>query len=205
MHADLFVVFAAILSACDGSPDPTPDPDSGRLDAPLAPPTDDGGSGPVDSTRPDRGPPLPGAITFDDACTLPTTINCWGFESDSDMYYTWREDSSCDEDPFLRRHPNGNNPYGLDRQGSLGNTSAITLNWDPRGECVYPMRDAAHVASGSSSLRFRYHPERNFSKIGKAMMPINQDAVVQHIGLMGELTMVNPLHQVKIFDSNPAA
>lgn len=57
----------------------------------------------------------------------------------------------------------------------------------------------------TTSLRFRYHPERNFSKIGKAMMPINQDAVVQHIGLMGELTMVNPLHQVKIFDSNPAA
>lgn len=57
----------------------------------------------------------------------------------------------------------------------------------------------------TDSLRFRYHPERNFSKIGKAMMPINQDAVVQYIGLMGELTMVNPLHQVKIYDSNPAA
>jgi hypothetical protein len=57
----------------------------------------------------------------------------------------------------------------------------------------------------TSSLRFRYHPERNFSKIGKAMMPINQDGVVQYIGLMGELTMVNPLSQVKIYDSNPAA
>ncbi|TGR84570.1 phage major capsid protein [Mesorhizobium sp. M2D.F.Ca.ET.223.01.1.1] len=57
----------------------------------------------------------------------------------------------------------------------------------------------------TSSLRFRYHPERNFSKIGKAMMPINQDGVVQYIGLMGELTMVNPLSQIKIYDSNPAA
>lgn len=57
----------------------------------------------------------------------------------------------------------------------------------------------------TDSLRFRYHPERNFSKIGKAMMPINQDAVVQHIGLMGELTMTNPLHMVKLYDSNPAA
>lgn len=57
----------------------------------------------------------------------------------------------------------------------------------------------------TDSLRFRYHPERNFSKIGKAMMPINQDGVVQYIGLMGELTMVNPLSQIKIYDSNPAA
>ncbi|MBN9550850.1 MAG: phage major capsid protein [Alphaproteobacteria bacterium] len=57
----------------------------------------------------------------------------------------------------------------------------------------------------TDSLRFRYHPERNFSKIGRAMMPINQDGVVQYIGLMGELTMVNPLHQIKIYDSNPAA
>jgi hypothetical protein len=57
----------------------------------------------------------------------------------------------------------------------------------------------------TDSLRFRYHPERNFSKIGKALMPINQDGLVQYIGIMGELTMVNPLHMVKLYDSNPAA
>jgi hypothetical protein len=57
----------------------------------------------------------------------------------------------------------------------------------------------------TESLRMRYHPERNFSKIGSAMMPINQDAVVQYIGLMGELTMENPLFNWKLIDSNPAA
>lgn len=57
----------------------------------------------------------------------------------------------------------------------------------------------------TSNLWFRFHPERNFNKIGKAMMPINQDAVVQHIGFMGELTMTNPLFQWKLIDSNPAA
>lgn len=57
----------------------------------------------------------------------------------------------------------------------------------------------------TNNLRLRYHPERNFNKIGKAMMPINQDAVVQYIGFMGELTMTNPLFQWKLFDSNPAA
>lgn len=57
----------------------------------------------------------------------------------------------------------------------------------------------------TNNLHVRYHPERNFNKIGRAMMPINQDAVVQYIGFMGELTMTNPLFQWKFFDSNPAA
>lgn len=55
----------------------------------------------------------------------------------------------------------------------------------------------------TASLRMRYHPERNFNKIGRSMMPINQDAVVQYIGFMGELTMVNPLFNWKMYDSSP--
>lgn len=57
----------------------------------------------------------------------------------------------------------------------------------------------------TDSLRMRYHPERNFNKIGKSMMPINQDAVVSYIGFMGELTLVNPLFNWRFYDSNPAA
>jgi hypothetical protein len=57
----------------------------------------------------------------------------------------------------------------------------------------------------TDNLRMRYHPERNFNKIGKAMMPINQDASINYIGFMGELTMTNPLFQWKMSDSNPAA
>ncbi|RUX96152.1 MULTISPECIES: phage major capsid protein [unclassified Mesorhizobium] len=57
----------------------------------------------------------------------------------------------------------------------------------------------------TDNLWVRYHPERNFNKIGKAMVPINQDAVVQYIGFMGEVTMTNPLFQWKFYDSNPAA
>nr|WP_250809332.1 phage major capsid protein [Neorhizobium tomejilense] len=57
----------------------------------------------------------------------------------------------------------------------------------------------------TENLRLRYHPERNFNKIGRALMPINQDAVVQYIGFMGELTQTNPLFQWKLYDSNPAA
>lgn len=51
------------------------------------------------------------------------------------------------------------------------------------------------------SIKFRYHPERNFSKIGSKMTPINQDAVVQHIGFMGNLTLNNPRHNAKLYDS----
>lgn len=57
----------------------------------------------------------------------------------------------------------------------------------------------------TSALRFRYHPDRNFVKFGGKQMPVNQDAVVQHIGFYGNLTLSNPLHMAKLFDSNTAA
>jgi hypothetical protein len=55
----------------------------------------------------------------------------------------------------------------------------------------------------TSALKFRYHPDRNFVKFGGKQMPINQDAVVQHIGFYGNLTMNNPLHMAKLYDSTP--
>lgn len=55
----------------------------------------------------------------------------------------------------------------------------------------------------SKTMKMRYHPERNFNKIGKTMMPINQDASVQYIGFAGELTMVNPLFNWRMYDSVP--
>lgn len=57
----------------------------------------------------------------------------------------------------------------------------------------------------TSALTFRYHPDRNFTAFGGKQRPINQDAIVQHIGFMGELTMKNPLHMVKLYDSDTAS
>lgn len=54
----------------------------------------------------------------------------------------------------------------------------------------------------TTALRFRYHPDRNFVKFGGKQTPINQDAIVQHIGFYGELTLNNPLHMAKLYDSN---
>lgn len=59
----------------------------------------------------------------------------------------------------------------------------------------------------TDSLRIRYNPNRNFDKLfaGEGMKPINQDAIVQYIGWMGELTMVNPLFNWKLYDSDTAS
>lgn len=56
----------------------------------------------------------------------------------------------------------------------------------------------------TSALTFRYHPDRNFVKFGGKQMPINQDAMVQHIGFFGNLTLKNPLHMAKLYDSDTA-
>lgn len=53
------------------------------------------------------------------------------------------------------------------------------------------------------TMRFRYHPDRNFVKFGGKQMPVNQDAMVQHIGFYGELTMASPIHNAKLYDSSP--
>lgn len=55
----------------------------------------------------------------------------------------------------------------------------------------------------TAALKFRYHPDRNFVKFGGKQTPINQDAIVQHIGFFGNLTMNNPLHMAKLYDSSP--
>lgn len=57
----------------------------------------------------------------------------------------------------------------------------------------------------SKALRFRFHPDRNFVKFGGKQMPVNQDAIVQHIGFYGNLTLNNPLHMAKLFDSDTAS
>lgn len=51
---------------------------------------------------------------------------------------------------------------------------------------------------GADGMRFRYHAERNFTAFGGKQRPVNQDAVVQHVGFYGNLTLANPLFQAKL-------
>lgn len=55
----------------------------------------------------------------------------------------------------------------------------------------------------TTALRFRYHPDRNFVKFGGKQTPTNQDAIVQHIGFFGNITLNNPRHTAKLYDSSP--
>lgn len=99
----------------------------------------------------------------------------------------------------------------VSRLGKLGFTSLAYYGAGRQAEIVQEGGIGSNMPANTTygldtdSLWLRYHPERNFNKIGKALMPINQDAVVQYIGFMGELTMSNPLFQWKLIDSNPAA
>ena len=56
----------------------------------------------------------------------------------------------------------------------------------------------------TDSLRVRFNANRNFSKLfeGDGQKPINQDAIQQFIGWMGEFTMNNPLFNWRAYDSN---
>jgi hypothetical protein len=102
--------------------------------------------------------------------------------------------------------------YGENELGKLGFQS---LKYYGAGRSAQIVQDGgigtnmpSNVTYGldTDNLRMRYNPERNFSRIFKStMMPINQDAQVQYIGFMGELTMVNPLFNWKTYDSNPSA
>ena len=56
----------------------------------------------------------------------------------------------------------------------------------------------------SKGIGFRYHPDRNFVKFGGKQMPVNQDALVQHIGFFGEVCISNPIHMAKLYDSDTA-
>jgi hypothetical protein len=59
----------------------------------------------------------------------------------------------------------------------------------------------------TDSIRIRYNANRNFDKLfkGDGQMPINQDAIAQFIGWMGELTLTNPLFTWRFYDSDTAS
>lgn len=61
-----------------------------------------------------------------------------------------------------------------------------------------PANTSYFLKLGKGGMRFRYHPDRNFVAFGGRQRPVNQDAVVQHLGFYGNLTMANPLFQARM-------
>lgn len=64
-----------------------------------------------------------------------------------------------------------------------------------------PANTSYFLRLGDDGIRFRYHPDRNFVAFGGKQRPVNQDAVVQHIGFFGNLTLANPLFNAKLITS----
>ncbi len=102
------------------------------------------------------------------------------------------------------------------KPGSLGSLGFQSIEYVGAGRSVEAVMAGGIGASipanttfglNSDTFRMRYHPERNMDKLfeGDGQKPINQDAVAQYLGFMGELTMTNPLFNWRLYDSNPAA
>lgn len=53
----------------------------------------------------------------------------------------------------------------------------------------------------TDTLRMRYNPDRNFDTLfeGNGAKPINQDAIAQFVGWMGNLTMTNPIFNARLY------
>jgi hypothetical protein len=103
-----------------------------------------------------------------------------------------------------------------DGGGTLGKLGFQTLRYYGAGRTAEIVQDGgigsnmpANTTYGidTDSLRIRFNPNRNFDKLyeGEGMKPINQDAIVQYIGWMGELTMTNPMFNWKLIDSDTAS
>lgn len=93
-------------------------------------------------------PPNTGSNTFEEVCALTTTVNCWGFEDDSELYYFWPGAG----DAYLNNHVNGRHDFGLNRQ-TLGNVLSNADN--AAGQYSYPLPDQSIAEfPGGRSLKF---------------------------------------------------
>lgn len=107
----------------------------------------------------------------------------------------------------IQRQTNGS---GL---GSLGFSTLEYVGGGKRAEIVMDGGIGSNMPANTTyglntdSFRLRYNPDRNFDKLfqGDGQMPINQDALAQFIGWMGELTMTNPLFNWRMYDSDTAS
>lgn len=102
----------------------------------------------------------------------------------------------------------------ITNETSLGKLGFRTLEYigaGNRAEIVYGGGKGSHMPDNTTfllhtdSFRMRFNSSRNFDTLfkGDGQMPINQDALAQFVGWMGELTMTNSVFNGRLFDSVP--
>jgi hypothetical protein len=98
---------------------------------------------------------------------------------------------------------NGEGAVGFARLKYYGNGKSVDVVLEGGIGSAMPSNTTYFI--DTSALRFRFHPDRNFVKFGGKQSPVNQDAMIQHIGFYGNVTLNNPLHTAKLIDSVPAS
>lgn len=66
------------------------------------------------------------------------------------------------------------------------------------------MPDNTTFFLNTDTIRMRYNPDRNFDNLfpGDGARPINQDAIAQFVGWMGNLTLTNSIFNARLHDSS---
>jgi hypothetical protein len=96
--------------------------------------------------------------------------------------------------------------------GKLGFSALEYIGGGKRAEIVLDGGIGSNMPANTTfglntdSFTMRYHPQRNFAPLfdGDGQQPIDKDCIAQFISFMGELTMVNPLFNWRLYDSNIA-
>lgn len=98
------------------------------------------------------------------------------------------------------------NRDGRDGVGRLGFRTLEYVGPGGNAEIVWGGGRGTNVPADTSfflntdTLRMRYNEDRNFDKLfeGDGAKPINQDAIAQFVGWMGNLTMTNPAFHARL-------
>lgn len=104
----------------------------------------------------------------------------------------------------------------ISNENGVGRLGFRTLQYVGAGqtaEIVYgggkgsQMPDNTTFMLETDSFRMRFNPNRNFDKLfeGDGQKPINQDAIAQFVGWMGEVTITNPNFTARVYDSDTAS
>lgn len=105
-------------------------------------------SGDLTFTTSAQSAPPPSGTTFSQKCAQPGVLNCFAFDSPSELLYTWESPSSCDSALAGKTKY----PWYGDRRAGSANTAATTGN--AAGACYFPEIDNANRRSGTGSLKF---------------------------------------------------
>lgn len=94
---------------------------------------------------------------------------------------------------------NGTGASGFRRLQYVGPGQVAEVVWGGGIRNSMPTNTSFFI--NSDTLRMRYNPDRNFDNLfpGEGARPINQDAIAQFVGWMGNLTMTNGNFNARLF------